>query len=148
MDTKMKGITAAREAMKAKLAAGEKIERLDPIEKAKRNPKSKALALRAYYYEMEGCRINKGCADAPLREMRAAAESSYEAAKGKLAPTIRKICWECVGGYNDPGPKPRIRDCEVEWCPLRPVRPYQGVLGRKGQKRRPKAAQNGVVPGA
>lgn len=42
-----KALEAARAARQAKLEAGEKIERLSPIEKARRNPKSLRLAVTA-----------------------------------------------------------------------------------------------------
>lgn len=44
----------AHETMRAKREAGEKVERLDPLEKARRNPASKALALRAKCFDCMG----------------------------------------------------------------------------------------------
>lgn len=44
----------ATEALKQWRESGAVVERLDPIEKAKRNPKSKALAIRAMCYDCAG----------------------------------------------------------------------------------------------
>lgn len=42
-----------------------------------------------------------------------------------LRAAINGKCWECQGGDADPGPRRRIRECEIPSCPLYPVRPYQ-----------------------
>lgn len=44
----------ARAARAEKLAAGEKIERLSPLEKAAKNPKSLRLAINAKCYSCQG----------------------------------------------------------------------------------------------
>lgn len=48
----------AREKRDEMRAAGIEVERLDPIEKAKRNPQSKALAIKAKCWECVGCGID------------------------------------------------------------------------------------------
>lgn len=47
---------SALESYRAKLAAGEieKSERLDPLERARRNPQSKVLAIKAMCWECSG----------------------------------------------------------------------------------------------
>jgi hypothetical protein len=49
-----KALDLARAAMAARRAAGETIERLDPIEKARRNPTSLRLAINAKCWECVG----------------------------------------------------------------------------------------------
>lgn len=44
----------AAEALKQWRESGGVVERLDPIERAKRNPKSKALAIKAMCYDCAG----------------------------------------------------------------------------------------------
>ena len=39
---------------------------------------------------------------------------------------IRAKCWDCEGRGADPGWQQRVRDCVVQDCPLRHVRPYRG----------------------
>lgn len=56
----------AREAMAAKRAAGEPIERLDPVEKARRNPRSLRLAVSAMCVRCMG----GGDGHVPRREIR------------------------------------------------------------------------------
>lgn len=58
-----KALEAAREARAAKLAAGEPIERLEPDEKARRNPTSLRLAINAKCWDCQG-----GKADPGIRE--------------------------------------------------------------------------------
>lgn len=65
--------------------------RLDPIEKARRNPKSLRLAINAK-------------------------------------------CFDCEGGNADPCVQWRIGNCDIERCPLHPVRPYQHMEGRPTPK--------------
>lgn len=122
----------SREALKAasekqaELRRAGKLERLDPIEQAKRSPQSKRKALRAYYWDWTGCAINR-----PVpKEMREEYKSLCEEAKGNYRPTIDKICFECVGAGADPNPPRLIRDCECTDCPLHPVRPHQKLKGR------------------
>lgn len=126
MNTKTKHLEQARAQQRAMREAGAAPERLNPIEKARRNPKSRALALRAYYWDWVGC------ADNPCtQEMREEAAQRYDAARtGGLVAAIQGICFECVGGDADPGPKLRVRDCARTDCPLRAVRPWQGVRSR------------------
>lgn len=49
-----KALEKAHETMRARREAGETIERLDPLEKARRNPGSKALAIRAKCFDCMG----------------------------------------------------------------------------------------------
>ena len=48
------GLEKAQETLKAKRDAGEKVERLNPVEKAKKNPKSLRLAINAKCYDCLG----------------------------------------------------------------------------------------------
>jgi len=48
------GLEKAREAAAARRAAGLKVERLDPIEKAKRKPTSLRLAITAKCWDCQG----------------------------------------------------------------------------------------------
>lgn len=50
----MKALEKAREAMQAKREAGERVERLNPVEKAGKNPKSLRLAVNAKCYDCQG----------------------------------------------------------------------------------------------
>jgi hypothetical protein len=105
----------------------------DVFEKLAANPKSKSLALRAYFLDMAGVPQNKGCTDAPISEMRAEARDSYRAARAEgLAASLRRICFDCVGGNDDDGPRQSVRDCQISDCQLHAVRPWQKVIGRKG----------------
>ena len=54
--------------------------------------------------------------------------------KAKLNPTslrraINAKCWDCEGGDADPHARWRIGNCDIEDCPLLPVRPYQNKEG-------------------
>lgn len=42
-----------------------------------------------------------------------------------LRKAVNAKCYHCVGEHYDPNPVGRIRECEVESCPLWKVRPYQ-----------------------
>lgn len=44
-----------------------------------------------------------------------------------LRAAITAKCYECVGEDSDPGWRAVIRDCTSYTCPLRVLRPYQGV---------------------
>jgi hypothetical protein len=100
--------------------AGIQVIRLNPIEKARKNPKSKALAIKAYYWDLAG-----RSEDA---ESRAEFNGLITAAKhqGSYAKQIKTICRRCVGDGADPNPPKLIRCCGcANNCPLHPVRPYQ-----------------------
>lgn len=49
-----KALEAAHAARKARIEAGETIERLDPLEKARRNPSSLRLAINAKCFSCQG----------------------------------------------------------------------------------------------
>jgi len=118
------------------------------FERLKDNPKSKSLALRAYYLDLNRVEQNAGCPDAGVAELRADAVRKYQDARTRgVAKSIRSACFDCVGGDDDPGPRQRARDCGVFGCPLHAVRPWQGVLGRLGQGLGVrKSAQNAQTP--
>jgi len=121
-------LALARESRRAKFAAGERIEKLNPIEKAKRAPKSLTKALRAYYWDLEKVLANRGSPDGG--EQRRIAEERYKVARSKsrevgLPAVIKDICRDCVGGYDDPGPQDRVRNCPCTSCPLHPVRGWR-----------------------
>lgn len=49
---------------------------------------------------------------------------------GSLRLAIDAHCWGCVGGEHDPGPKHRVRDCQIRACSLWMVRPWQKLKDR------------------
>lgn len=53
----------AQESLAAKRAAGEEIERLDPVEKARRNPQSLRLAINAKCWDCQGGASDPGIRD-------------------------------------------------------------------------------------
>lgn len=103
---------------------------LNPLEKVSRKPTSRAIALRGYYYQWVGCDDNP-CS----KEIRAEYSALCREAKGKLSATIKSICFGCVGGEADPGPKTRVRDCAIKPCPLWQVRPWREIRGRGAKSR-------------
>ncbi|TDR23898.1 hypothetical protein [Marinicella litoralis] len=46
-----------------------------------------------------------------------------------LRLAINAKCFDCIGCGFDPKPTDAIRNCEINGCPLWPVRPYQTVKG-------------------
>lgn len=98
----------------------------NPLERARDNPKSRSLALKAYFYDYVGAPINTFS-----KEMRQEARGLYKNARTDgLAKAVKRICFECVGGDADPGPRLRVRDCRCSDCPLHPVRPWKNVKNR------------------
>lgn len=94
---------------------------------------SRARALKQYFLELAGVYSNKGTSGVSLKELRAEAVANYKSASQKgLAHSVKAICFECVGGNADPGPKLRVRDCAITACHLHGVRPWQDIKGRKG----------------
>lgn len=121
------GLEIARKKQAEKRAAGIKVSRVSIIEKAIRNPKSRSLALKAYYWDFVGCTLNPVTTD-----LRKEYKGLYTAAQqGGLAATLKNTCLECVGGNDDPGPKLQVKRCQCIDCPLHPVRPWQKISGRK-----------------
>ncbi|MDX9975163.1 MAG: hypothetical protein RBU21_19405 [FCB group bacterium] len=109
---------AAQEALRAKRASGE----------LKVNRRSLAKPLKEYFLDLAGVYLNKGCRDAPIKEMRAEAMANFKSAKAEgYAAAVQRICFDCVGGDDDVGPKLQVRDCAFKDCPLYPVRPWQTV---------------------
>ena len=110
-------LAAARAAQAAKRARGDKVEILDPVEKAKRNPASRALAIAAKCWDCQGgdadphprwrignCQIT----DCPLWPLR-----PYQAQHGRPEPaslrattadgrTDPNFAWS--GSWSDTGP--------------------------------------------
>lgn len=125
-----------------------KTERLDPIERARRNPKSRALALRAYLWDFYGLDANKRAPEdrALLKEefklalrnplgvigLQSGDRETLRQTTGRasLKTVIQHICYECVGGSADPGPKQRVSRCTARDCPLHPVRGWKDLRGR------------------
>jgi hypothetical protein len=123
-----------------------KLRRIDPIIKARRNPTSRSLALKAYFWDLEGIELNRGCSGFPAKEAKEAARSAYRDARGKgLKRAIEEICYTCVGGDADPEPHPkiRVRDCGSDTCLLWPVRPWQDRVGRGRYRKDAKDAEDG-----
>ena len=137
-----KGIKAARAALKARREAGEKIVVLNPIEKARRKPTSRALAIRAECYDCVGARrnanTNRLIQECSVPECGLHHIRPYQATPPKgqqrLAEAIKNKCFMCVGGDADPGPRLRVRDCQIHDCPIYPVRPWQKIKGRSKRK--------------
>lgn len=113
-------------------AVGWTPERLDPIERARRNPKSLALAIAGKCWDCVGAGAEAGARDqirdcsatqCPLRSVRPHA--------GRVTESRRKAidakCRRCMG----PDLTVRlIRECSVVGCTLHSVRPYQASLER------------------
>ena len=90
---------------------------------------SRARALSDYYRDLAGVDT---CVYPDKRAAIDEWKAHIAAAKGtSLKGLVEDTCFGCVGGNDDPGPKLRVRDCAVEDCPLRPVRPWQHLKGRK-----------------
>ena len=133
MNAMTKGLKHAHAKLSALRAAGIKPAAPKTVfERLRDNPKSKALALKAYYLDMNLVEQNAGCPDAGVTELRADAAARYREARiAGVAGTIRKTCFDCVSGDDDPGPRQRVRDCRIFGCPLHAVRPWQGVIGHE-----------------
>jgi len=136
--------------------------RRNPLAQARARPQSRARALRAYYWEMAGCGLNQGCADAPLREMRREADDNFRRRVILTAPSnhplhisgepgrghaavVKATCAWCAGehrpGHSEPANAPRlVRGCAITDCPLWRVRPWQNAQGRGRHARKPDAA--------
>lgn len=129
-----KALEAANAAMREKRERGEKIERLNPVEKARRDPKSRPKALRAYYWDLNLVEQNKGLDGVSARDLAGDARAQRAAILAEHGNShvraIKGICQNCVGGNADAGMRISIRDCQVGECPLHPVRPYQAARGR------------------
>jgi hypothetical protein len=100
--------------------------RLNPIERAKADPKSRQKAYAAYCYDMDGFKRT------PRKHLTAAAREA-----GGYKRLIRDTCFECVGEDADPAPRRQVRDCRCTSCPLHPVRPWQNLKGRGSAVRAP-----------
>lgn len=136
-DVKVIRADALREAnakRRAQVAAGEAPQPRPPanaVEQAKRDPKSKTKALRAYCWDMEKVIENQGTPEAMTQ--RRVAESNYRGLRKRsreigLPALIKAICWDCVYGDVDPGGGDRIVNCTAASCPLHPVRPKKARL--------------------
>lgn len=121
-------LNAARQALAERRATGKPVKRL-----------SRAKALRHYFLELEGAVDDAGNArpaapDQGVLECRREAREQYRAAvaeHGGLVRTVKSICFDCVGGDADSGPKLAVRDCTARSCPLYPIRPWQEAKSRK-----------------
>lgn len=128
------GLKRAHEKVREMRAAGlEPAAPMNAIEKAKADPKSRAKAVRAYWWQHEGVLENRGNPEGGIQ--RRIAEEHFEASRSEAKQSgwkavVNAICWECVCGRIDPGPKRRIRDCMVPKCGIHPVRPFQAYVGR------------------
>jgi hypothetical protein len=105
----------------------------NPIERARDNPKSRSLALKGYFYDWVGCTLNP-CS----KDMRQEARELYKKARTEgLVKAVKRICFDCVGGDADPGPRLRVRDCSCGDCPLHPIRPWKAVKNRGASRNTP-----------
>lgn len=140
--------SAALQANAARYKEGEKPAlvplRMRVLDRARRNPKSKALGWRAYWLWFDGFHKR------PMsREDRQEYAQRVAEARGRHAVAIRNRCLWCVGcpvadgqeqldysTLNTPDGSARIavRDCQVTDCPLFPVRPWQTYLANSDQE--------------
>lgn len=89
---------------------------------------SRAKALSNFYRDLAGV---DNCVHPDKRDAINEWKANVAAAKGKsLKSLVEAICFECVGAGADPAPKLAVRDCAIEDCPLRPIRPWQTLEGR------------------
>jgi hypothetical protein len=108
---------------------------VSPIERARRNPKSRSLALRAWCWQHEMVDENKGTPEA--RQQRQAAHDLYRRMRARdtsLVRVIRDICHDCLHDPEGISVRVLVRDCGVTDCGLHPVRPWQAVKGRGAQR--------------
>lgn len=122
------GLSRANAARAEARAKGESVEILNPIERARRNPRSKVKALRAYFWDLELVLLNRGTPEGG--EQRRIADARYRDARAEsrrtsLPGVIKALCLACVSGKDDPAPKLQVRNCRCAGCPLHPVRPYR-----------------------
>jgi len=120
-------MSAALEKAQARLremrAAGVKIKRV-----------SRLPTLKRYYRDFYGVDENKNDPGQPTLCRLDYNTRMAELRGVNLRPVVESICFECVGGNDDPGPKLRVRDCACLDCPLHPIRPWQRLKGRGGAK--------------
>ncbi len=130
----MKALAAARAATQERRARGEKIERLNPIEKATRDPKSRPKALRAYFHDLNLVEQNRGLEGVSGNELASAARAQLKACLAQHGNSrvraIKALCENCVGGTADPGMRDAVRGCGITECPLHAVRPHQAPKRR------------------
>jgi hypothetical protein len=116
-------------ARQAELRATGELEHLDPLERARRNPRSLSLAVKARCWDCVGAGADPN-PRGEIRDCRATAcplhpARPYQSTGGHrhLRAAINAKCQRCMG--PDPGVARRIRECDIAGCPLWPVRPYQ-----------------------
>jgi len=140
-DNRKHALERANRERAERQARGEPLPKPKSIfERHRLNPRSLALALKAYYLDMEGALHGSSGPDFPYKEQRAIAMAAYAAGRKRgLRPTINQTCLWCVHATDDPGGVQRVRECACTDCPLHAVRPYQ--------KDRGKTAESGNVGG-
>ena len=116
---RMEALTRAHQALALRRAQGIKNPRV-----------SRLPALKRYYRDYYGLDANKNDPGQPTRCQQDYKARMAELRGQKLSKMVEGICFECVGGNDDPGPKLRARDCLCGDCPLHPVRPWQKLKGR------------------
>lgn len=119
--TRMDALAKAREALERRSALGIKNHRV-----------SRLPALKRYYRDFYGVDANKKDPGQPTLCYQDYNARMAELRGQQLGKVVQTICFECVGGDDDPGPKLRVRDCRCMDCPLHPVRPWQRLKGRSG----------------
>lgn len=104
--------------------------------KARENPKSLALALKAYFLDMSGYLLNRDCPGVNVRELRhEAAENYQQAIKQGRPQAVKNICVACIGDEALGSIARQVRDCPCKDCFLWPVRPWRNLKGRGQYKR-------------
>lgn len=156
----LSALARARAKLDAMRAAGQKADRLDPIEKARRNTESKALAIAAQCFECVGRGSDPnwrkevayctayGCSIWPHRPHREQAPADYAAEKREAAvaayprdahsplraaaaqPQSRRLA---IAGkcYECMGSRRAVATCPSSGCPLWHVRPSWKDGGNK-----------------
>lgn len=134
-------LAAARAEIQRRKEAGEVVQR-------RKSRPSLATALKRHFLDLEGVtdyrgQVRRSTPDQSSIEGRAAARESYTAAVaaqgGSIVRAIKAVCFDCAADKSNPSPtKYIVRDCRVTSCPLHPVRPGQGLIGRKHVQRKPK----------
>lgn len=111
--------------------------RLDAIDKAAASPDSRPKAVRAYWWDMEKVRSNRGTPE--YRAQRESAEGLYAGSRAEARgigwkAVIRSICLYCVGGDPDSpekqggpdmAPRNQVKNCQCNDCPIHPLREWE-----------------------
>lgn len=138
--------------------------RLDAIDLAAATPDSRPKAVRAYWWDMEKVRLNRGTPE--YREQRQQAEELYHGSRAEAKgigwkAVVRSICLNCVGADADSpekdqagpdlAPRSQIKTCQCSDCPIHPVREWEVSptlrrVRKAGQNRSETDSSSGAGP--